>query len=53
MPPESPVTQPQNPSGATQTTSVADEILKLKNLMESGIITEEEFEAQKKKLLEG
>ncbi len=53
MPPESPVTQPQNPSVSTQTTSVADEIMKLKNLMESGIITEEEFEAQKKKLLEG
>ncbi len=50
---ESPFAQPQNPSVSTQTTSVADEIMKLKNLMESGIITEEEFEAQKKKLLEG
>ena len=35
----------------TQNVSVADEILKLKNLMESGVITAEEFEAQKKKLL--
>ncbi len=32
--------------------SVADEIMKLKNLMDSGVITAEEFEAQKKKLLE-
>ncbi len=31
--------------------SVADEILKLKKLMDEGIITSEEFEAQKKKLL--
>lgn len=32
--------------------SVADELLKLKKLMDEGIITKEEFEAQKKKLLE-
>lgn len=31
---------------------VADEILKLKKLMDEGVITKEEFEAQKKKLLE-
>jgi hypothetical protein len=32
--------------------SIADEILKLKNLMDQGVLTKEEFEAQKKKLLE-
>jgi hypothetical protein len=30
---------------------IADEILKLKNLMDQGVLTKEEFEAQKKKLL--
>ncbi|SEL84850.1 MULTISPECIES: SHOCT domain-containing protein [unclassified Butyrivibrio] len=30
---------------------VADELMKLKGLMESGVITAEEFEAQKKKIL--
>lgn len=33
------------------TNSVADEIKKLKNLFDSGVITGDEFEAQKKKLL--
>jgi hypothetical protein len=32
--------------------SVADEIRKLKKLLDEGIITQEEFENQKKKLLE-
>lgn len=31
--------------------SIADELLKLKSLVESGILTQEEFEAQKAKLL--
>jgi len=31
--------------------SQADEILKFKNLMDQGIITEEEFQAKKKQLL--
>lgn len=31
--------------------SVADEILKLQNLKEEGIITEDEFEKMKKKLI--
>ncbi len=31
--------------------SISDEILKLKDLQERGILTEEEFEAQKRKLL--
>jgi hypothetical protein len=32
--------------------SIADELLKLKKLLDDGILTKEEFEAQKKKLLE-
>ncbi len=36
-------------TGATN--SVADEILKFKNLLEQGIITQEEFDAKKKQLL--
>jgi hypothetical protein len=32
--------------------SVADELTKLKKLMDEGVLTKEEFEAQKKKLLE-
>lgn len=32
--------------------SVADELLKLQNLKEEGIITEKEFEEMKKKLME-
>ncbi len=43
--------QPTNTSKQLQNPSVADEIMKLRNLMESGVITPEEFEAQKKKLL--
>lgn len=35
----------------SQIPSVADEIRKLKSLVEAGIITQEEFEAQKEKLL--
>jgi hypothetical protein len=34
-----------------ETISVADELLKFKSLLDSGVITEEEFDAQKKKLL--
>ncbi len=36
-----------------QPISVADEITKLKKLYDDGVITKEEFEAQKEKLLEG
>ena len=35
----------------SNTSSVADEILKFKNLLDNGIITQEEFEAKKKQLL--
>lgn len=35
----------------TQTSSDADEILKFKNLLDSGIITQEEFDAKKKQIL--
>ena len=34
-----------------QNSSSADEILKFKNLLDMGIISEEEFEKQKKKFL--
>ncbi|MBS1933616.1 MAG: SHOCT domain-containing protein [Bacteroidetes bacterium] len=39
-------------STATNSTSVADEIVKLKKLLDDGTITKEEFEAAKKKLLQ-
>ena len=35
----------------TASTSTADEILKFKELLDSGILTQEEFEAKKKQLL--
>ncbi len=46
-------TTPQPESKTTNPSiSVADELLKLKKLMDEGIITKEEFEVQKKKLLD-
>ena len=36
---------------ATQEQSAADEIVKFKQLLDSGIITQEEFDAKKKQLL--
>lgn len=44
---------PVAPASTTQPASVADEILKLSKLKEQGLITEAEFELQKKKLLGG
>ena len=38
-------------TSATATVSVADEIMKFKQLLDSGVITEEEFEAKKTQLL--
>jgi len=38
-------------SGVNPKTSIADEILKFKNLLDQGIITQEEFEEKKKRLL--
>ena len=40
-----------NTEKQSQMSSVADEILKFKNLLDNGIITQEEFEAKKKQLL--
>lgn len=39
------------PASAQQNTSVADELLKLKSLLDAGIITQDEFDQQKQKLL--
>lgn len=39
------------PSNPVQTVSVADELLKYKQLLDSGAITQEEYDTQKKKLL--
>jgi predicted Zn-dependent peptidase len=36
---------------STKATSIADEIQKLKKLLDDGILTEEEFNQQKSKLL--
>ena len=44
-------TSQATPENTTQSQGMADEILKLKELLDSGIITQEEFEAGKKKLL--
>lgn len=41
----------ENPSDATATISNADEIKKYKELLDMGIISQEEFEAKKKQLL--
>ena len=40
-----------NPVASASPTSVADEIVKLASLRDSGLLTEEQFEAQKSKLL--
>ena len=47
----SPVQQPI-PTGQPQI-SVADELLKLKQLLDMGVLTQEEFAQQKQKLLNG
>lgn len=43
--------QEVGPTQQTSTTSKADELLKLKELKDSGILSEEEFESEKKKIL--
>ena len=43
--------QTQSPVSSSSSGSVADELAKLAKLKESGILTEEEFNAQKMKLL--
>jgi len=40
------------PKNATGVVSVADEILKLKGLLDLGVLTQEEFDNKKKQLLE-
>lgn len=40
-------------AGKVQNISLADELNKLKDLMDNGVISQEEFEAQKRKLMEG
>lgn len=43
--------EPKKESAKSETLSVADELTKLKKLYDEGVLTKEEFEAQKKKLL--
>lgn len=45
------IKEARQPKVATAATSSADEIMKLKNLLDMGIITQEEFDAKKKQLL--
>lgn len=44
-------TYSENSSSSTSSTSLADELIKLKQLMDAGVITQDEFDAQKKRLL--
>ncbi|NLD98496.1 MAG: SHOCT domain-containing protein [Fibrobacter sp.] len=46
--PDQPIENPAQPSGSF---SVADEIIKLKKLRDEGVLTEEEFQKQKEKVL--
>ena len=41
----------KNPKVATSAPSAADELKKFKDLLDSGIITQEEFDEKKKQLL--
>ncbi len=46
--------QAQQPTQSSKnSTSISDEIIKLKKLLDDGIINQQEFDTQKKKLLEG
>lgn len=45
------IKEARSPKVVSTSTSAADEIMKLKNLLEMGIITQEEFDAKKKQLL--
>ena len=42
---------PGSTQSTTQNNTAADEILKFKDLLDKGIITQEEFDAKKKQLL--
>ncbi len=42
---------PVNPAGTTLNTSVTEELIKLKKLLDDGVITKDEFDMQKYKLL--
>lgn len=48
---EQQMTKNTNPQVITQQVSAADEIQKFKNLLDQGIISQEDFEAKKKQLL--
>lgn len=41
----------EQPQTTVQSVSVADELLKLKQLLDGGVLTQEEFDEQKKKML--
>ncbi len=46
------LSKPQTTTVINQAASGADEILKLKQLLDAGILTQEEFEAKKKQILD-
>ncbi|MBR2077213.1 MAG: SHOCT domain-containing protein, partial [Exiguobacterium sp.] len=43
--------QPSSSQTAATTISIADELLKLKQLLDAGVLSQEEFDTQKTKLL--
>ena len=45
------IKETRQPKVAVAANSAADEVLKLKNLLDMGIITQEEFDTKKKELL--
>lgn len=48
---EKKIAEKNNPAPTIQQTSSADELKKFKDLLDSGVITQEEFDAKKKQLL--
>lgn len=49
--PAAPVAPAPAPAAPTSVSEAADDLLKLKELLDAGILTQEEFDAKKKQLL--